>query len=70
MRPWPGGSSTAGSPTPWWAPEQVPAGGRDDRADVTVVVPVRDRADQLDALLTALPAHVPVVVVDDASVRP
>ena len=60
----------SGFADPWWAPERVSAGSRDDRSDVTVVVPVRDRAEQLDALLAALPAHVPVVVVDDASVDP
>ena len=51
---------------PWWSPH-LPA---TPLADVTVVVPVRDRADQLDALLAALPAYVPVVVVDDASLDP
>ena len=60
----------SGFADPWWEPEPVPAGGRDDRADVTVVVPVRDRADQLDALLAALPVRVAVVVVDDASGDP
>ncbi len=38
-------------------------------ADVAVVVPVRDRADQLDRCLAAL-CGVPVVVVDDASRDP
>jgi mycofactocin system glycosyltransferase len=36
-------------------------------ADVTVVVPVRDRPEQLARLLAALPRGVPVVVVDDGS---
>jgi mycofactocin system glycosyltransferase len=38
--------------------------------DVTVVVPVRDRAAALDRCLGALPAGYPVIVVDDASVEP
>ena len=48
---------------PWW-PERA-----DDTTvvDVTVVIPVRDRPAQLERLLTALPPHVPVVVVDDGS---
>jgi len=37
-------------------------------ADVTVVVPVRDRADDLAACLAALGGEVPVLVVDDGSV--
>ena len=50
-------------------PAQVPV------ADVTVVVPVRDRAEMLDRLLAALRADpdtaaVPVIVVDDASADP
>jgi mycofactocin glycosyltransferase len=49
---------------PWW-PEDA---GRDDAvADVTVVIPVRDRPRQLTRLLSHLPARVPVVVVDDGS---
>ncbi|WGL54125.1 mycofactocin biosynthesis glycosyltransferase MftF [Nocardioides sp. BP30] len=40
-----------------------------DPAEVTVVVPVRDRAEQLDRCLTAL-AGLRVVVVDDASREP
>lgn len=49
---------------PWW-----PDGAVDDDAvdDVTVVIPVRDRAQQLARLLSYLPAGVPVVVVDDGS---
>ena len=39
----------------------------DEVRDVTVVVPVRDRAGQLGRLLAALPAGVATVVVDDGS---
>lgn len=39
-------------------------------ADVTVVVPVRDRPEQLDRCLAALGACARVLVVDDASCRP
>ena len=52
---------------PWW-PD--PAGPDCDVVDVTVVVPVRDRAQDLASLLEALPASVPVVVVDDGSRDP
>lgn len=48
-------------------------GGRTSRADVTVVVPVRDRPDGLDRLLTAVgrtAGTLPVVVVDDGSLDP
>jgi mycofactocin system glycosyltransferase len=38
--------------------------------DVTVVIPVRDRAAMLDRCLTAVGRVVPVVVVDDGSVDP
>lgn len=38
--------------------------------DVTVVVPVRDRAAELDRCLTAIGTHHPVVVVDDGSSDP
>ncbi len=38
--------------------------------DVTVVVPVRDRPRSLARLLAALPAGLPVVVVDDGSADP
>lgn len=52
---------------PWW-PEPPPA----DAAvtDVTVVVPTRDRAPSVAALLAALPPGVPVLVVDDGSEDP
>jgi mycofactocin glycosyltransferase len=39
-------------------------------ADVTVVVPVRDRARELDRCLAAAGTEYPVVVVDDASAHP
>lgn len=38
--------------------------------DWTLVVPVRDRADELDRLLRSVEAGRPIVVVDDASRRP
>jgi GT2 family glycosyltransferase len=47
-------------------PPQVPAG----TADVTVVIPVRDRAALLDRCLAALDGPYPVVVVDDGSRAP
>lgn len=52
---------------PWWA--EAP---RTDAevTDVTVVVPVRDRPDDLATLLESLPPSVPVVVVDDGSRDP
>lgn len=46
--------------------EDLPGGGRVDPEDVTVVVPVRDRAEQLDRCLSALRPLV-CLVVDDAS---
>ncbi len=54
-------------------PDLAAAGG--PAAEVTVVVPVRDRPEQLDRLLAALRADpatraVPVVVVDDGSLDP
>ncbi len=52
---------------PWWP---VPPAGDETVGDVTVVVPVRDRARQLAGLLDALPHGVPVVVVDDGSRSP
>ncbi len=48
---------------PWW---EAPAPADDGIRDVTVVVPVRDRPQQLARLLSALPG-LPVVVVDDGS---
>ncbi|WP_198412551.1 mycofactocin biosynthesis glycosyltransferase MftF [Nocardioides mangrovicus] len=54
----------SGAADPWWA---APAGRDADVADVTVVVPVHERADGLRRLLAALPDPVPVVVVDDGS---
>ena len=52
---------------PIWE-EDAPA----DRSvtDVTVVIPVRDRAQALDRLLSALPAGLSVIVVDDGSADP
>jgi len=47
-------------------PPPVPAGA----ADVTIVVPVRDRAPLLDRCLAALAGPYPVVVVDDGSADP
>ncbi len=38
--------------------------------DVTVIIPVKDRAQMLAQCLTTLGPHYPVVVVDDASVDP
>lgn len=52
---------------PWWPDPARPDG---DVVDVTVVVPVRDRAPDLTSLLEALPSSVPVVVVDDGSRDP
>ncbi|HEX4219132.1 MAG TPA: mycofactocin biosynthesis glycosyltransferase MftF [Acidimicrobiales bacterium] len=46
-----------------------PPGGH-DVADVTVVIPVKDRADLLERCLDAVGPEVPVVVVDDGSARP
>lgn len=49
---------------PWW-PDPPP---RDEEVtDVTVVVPTRDRAPAVAALLRDLPAGLPVIVVDDGS---
>ena len=42
----------------------------DGVTDVTVVVPVKDRPNQLARLLAALPPGLPVVVVDDGSAEP
>jgi mycofactocin system glycosyltransferase len=47
-------------------PPRVPAG----TADVTVVIPVRDRAELLDRCLAALGGAYPVIVVDDGSREP
>ena len=47
-----------------------PVPGPVEPADVTVVVPVRDRADELERCLTALGTAVPVLVVDDGSDDP
>ena len=47
-------------------PPRVPAG----TADVTVVIPVRDRAALLDRCLAALGGRYPIVVVDDGSRSP
>ena len=41
-----------------------------DIGDVTVVIPVKDRADLLERCLDAVGPDVPVVVVDDGSSRP
>ncbi|WP_291521311.1 mycofactocin biosynthesis glycosyltransferase MftF [Branchiibius sp. NY16-3462-2] len=38
--------------------------------DVTVVIPVRDRAEQVRRLVATLPPQVPVVIVDDGSLDP
>jgi mycofactocin system glycosyltransferase len=50
-------------------PVAVPAGAAPTAADVTVVVPVRDRTDGLRRLLAALPG-LPAIVVDDGSADP
>jgi mycofactocin glycosyltransferase len=47
-----------------------PTGPPADAPAVTVVVPVHDRADQLDACLASIDGRATVVVVDDASDRP
>lgn len=52
---------------PWW-PDPAPPDST--VTDVTVVVPTRDRAGAVAALLAALPPHLPVVVVDDGSAEP
>ena len=44
--------------------------GRPARPDVTVLIPVRDRAVLLNRCLTALAGRYPVVVVDDGSADP
>jgi mycofactocin system glycosyltransferase len=41
-----------------------------DDADVTVLIPVRDRSELLDRCLTALGTRHPVLVVDDGSAEP
>lgn len=56
-----------GMADPWW-PTDAPRDG--DVADVTLVVPTRDRADAVARLLAALPAHLSVIVVDDGSRDP
>lgn len=57
----------AGVAEPWWPGAPPPDAAT---TDVTVVVPVHDRPDELARLLAALPPGVPVVVVDDASADP
>lgn len=52
---------------PWW---DRPAPRDADVHDVTLVVPTKDRAAAVGRLLAALPAHLPVVVVDDGSRDP
>lgn len=47
-----------------------PVPGPVEPAGVTVVVPVRDRADELERCLIALGTAVPVLVVDDGSLDP
>lgn len=42
----------------------------DADVDYAVVVPIRDRADELDRLLASVEPGRPVIVVDDASLRP
>ncbi len=59
----------SGFADPVLAPSPTAAAAR-SLAQVTVVVPVRDRPDQLATLLGALPRGVIVVVVDDASRAP
>ncbi len=60
----------AGVAEPWW-----PAPASDEDAivgagEVSLVVPVRDRASSLARLLVSLPAGLPVLVVDDGSREP
>ena len=56
------------APTPAWPTRARPALAT--RPDVTVLIPVRDRAVLLDRCLTALAGRYPVVVVDDGSADP
>lgn len=55
---------------PWWPTPPAPDAAVAAVADVTVVVPTRDRPASVAALLAALPAGLPVVVVDDGSADP
>jgi mycofactocin glycosyltransferase len=48
----------------------VPPAGEPGRADVTVVIPAKDRAGLLDRCLAALDPGTPVLVVDDGSQHP
>lgn len=52
---------------PWWP---TPPPEDSEVTDVTVVVPTRDRAGTVAALLAGLPTGLPVVVVDDGSLDP
>lgn len=52
---------------PWWPGPPV---ADTEVADVTVVIPTRDRPDAVGTLLASLPYGVPVIVVDDGSTDP
>ena len=51
-------------------PDEVAGEHAGQRLDVTVVIPVRDRAAMLDRCLTAAGSRYPVVVIDDGSADP
>ncbi|WP_157260601.1 glycosyltransferase [Patulibacter minatonensis] len=65
----PAGAGLARSLVDAGALDPVPVAGA-PRPAVTVVIPVRDRAEELDRCLTALGTADPVVVVDDGSTDP
>jgi mycofactocin glycosyltransferase len=66
----PAGAALARKLTDVGMADPRPAPGPAAGLDVTVVVPVRDRAAELDRCLTAAGREYPVVVVDDGSADP